>query len=101
MSCNEIHEDDIGTRLLLTMNDCDGAIDISTASTKQLILEKPDGTTATETLSFLTDGSDGKVYYDFVLDDLDQVGSWGYQVKIVMTGTWRSNIVHFTVYPNI
>ena len=63
MSQNEIHKNDIGTRLEITVMDGSSAVDISGATTKQIKLEKPGGSTVAKDGTFTTDGSDGKIYY--------------------------------------
>jgi hypothetical protein len=75
------------------------AIDISTASTKELHLLKPDGTTAAKSGSFTTDGSDGKLYYQTVSGDIDQSGPWWFQMYVVLASGFvmRSSRALFTV----
>ena len=63
MAANEIHVDDVGTQFLLTIMDGSAAVDISSASTKQIIIKKPSGTKMTKSATFSSDGSDGKIYY--------------------------------------
>jgi len=103
MTREEIHEDDIGTKFLLTVRDDDGPVDISSASVKKIIFEKPDKTIVEKTASFETDGSDGKIYY--ITEDpsiLDKKGYWRIQAEITMGGgTWRSSVETFHVYDNL
>jgi hypothetical protein len=102
MAC-EIHLNDIGTAFRLTILDCtDSFIDVSSALTKEIIFQKPDGTSVTKTASFYTDGSDGVIQYVTVADDLDTTGKWKIQAKVALTtGTWSSNIETFRVYSNL
>ena len=76
-------------------------MDISTATVKQFILKKPSGSVVTKTASFDTDGTDGVLKYETVADDLDEDGTWQLQVRLVMTGTWKSSITTFTVKENL
>jgi hypothetical protein len=102
MTVEEIHEDDIGTKFLLTVKDGTSAVDISSATTKQIIFEKPDGTTLTKDATFDSDGSDGKIYYESISGDLDTAGTWTIQAKVILpTGTWKSNKETFAVHSNI
>lgn len=102
MAVDEIHEGDIGTSLEVTVKDGALAIDISSATTKDIFLEKPDGTVLTKAGVFVTDGSDGKVKYDTVDGDLDTVGNWRIQVHIVTAnGEWKSDIETFQVHANL
>jgi len=102
MSCG-IHQNDIGTTLVVTIVDCnDSAIDISTADSMQIILKKPSGTNLTKTASFTTDGSDGKIQYVIADGDMDEIGTWKIQgVVTIGAYTWHSNFESFKVYRNL
>ena len=104
MSCTtcEIHIGDIGTIFEVTMKDCDATIDISTATLKEIIFKRPDVAASAYTAEFSTDGTDGKIKYVTVADDLDVEGTWKVQAKITMpTGTWKSDVSSFRVYENL
>lgn len=98
MSCAEIHLDDIGTRFTVTIMDDDEVVDLSSYTTKQIILSKPSGEKLTKTATFLTDGTDGVIYYDSISGDLDEVGLWRIQAIL---DTFHSNISTFKVYRNL
>lgn len=91
LPCNpneKAHVGDTGTRFTLIVVDDDNvAIDISSATTKQILFRKPDGTILTKTAIFTTDGSDGSVYYITLAGDLDVTGDWNYRAKVVTTET--------------
>ena len=74
MAANEIHINDVGTKFLVTVTDGASAVNISSAGTKQLIFKKPSGTKLTKAAVFNTDGTDGKMYYNAIADDLDETG---------------------------
>ena len=83
-----IHDGDIGTIFKQTIVDPekktdlypDGTpIDVSTASTKFIYFQKPDGTKMKKTATFYTDGTDGIIQYIAVLSDIDQTGIWQVQ----------------------
>jgi len=98
----EIHLNDIGTKFLLTIKDGTTAEDISGATTKEIIFQKPDGTSITKSGIFETDGTDGKIYCTSVAGDLDQTGTWTLQAKVVIaSGTYHSSISSFKVYSNV
>ena len=103
MAANEIHFNDIGTILTITLYDGTNIVDISAAEiVKTIIFGKPDGTSVSHTGTYTTDGTDGKMYYTTVDGDLDQRGWWKVQAKIVdSTGTWSSDIGNFEVHENI
>ncbi|NIP55083.1 MAG: hypothetical protein GWN00_09825, partial [Aliifodinibius sp.] len=47
---------------------------------------------------FVTDGTDGKLQYTTIADDLDEIGIWHLQGYLVMNeGSWHSNKVIFRV----
>jgi hypothetical protein len=108
MTCSEreVHYNDIGTVFLITVNDCVSgtsvALDLSTASSLQVILKSPSGVSYTKTASFYTNGTDGKIVYVTINNDLNEVGTWSIQAKITIpTGTFRSDIGTFKVYENL
>ena len=53
MAC-EIHTGDIGTRFLFTIQDCNSTdpVDVSTASSVEIVFQKTDGSTDTKVGSF-------------------------------------------------
>ena len=99
----EIHYGDVGTTFILTITDQDGsAVDVSGASTKQIKFEKPSGADVTQTADFTSDGTDGKIEYTTVADDLNETGFWKIQGKVtIATGTWHSDITRKFVYANL
>lgn len=99
----EIHKDDIGVKLRVTIvDDDDAAIDISAATTKQIVLKKPNGDILTKTASFEADGSDGIIYYTTISGDLDAIGTWKIQgIVIISSYTYHSSIESFKVHRNI
>ena len=102
MAANEIHINDVGTQFLVTVTDGTSAVDISSATTKQLIFKKPSGTKLTKTASFITDGTDGKIKYNVAADDLDEAGSYKLQGKVIISdGTFYTDIHTFKVYRNL
>jgi hypothetical protein len=103
MAQDEIHIQDIGTVLTTTLKDGTSTVDISGATTKQIILGKPDGTSSIKTGSFTTDGTDGSMYYTTISGDLNQIGWWKIQGYIVSSAgsEWRSDIGNFEVHRNI
>jgi hypothetical protein len=102
MAANEIHKGDIGTQFTVTVQDGTTVVDISTASTKQLIFKKPGGTILTKSTSFVTDGTDGKMQYVSVDGDLSDDGVWKMQGKVIIGGnTFSTDITSFKVYRNL
>lgn len=93
---------DVGTIFRATFKEDGSAIDISSATTKTISFEKPNGVMVTQTGVFFTDGTDGILQYTTVADDIDEGGMWRIQ-GFVDLGVWsgRSDIVNFKVYDNL
>lgn len=104
----EIHQGDIGTVFEVTVVEMDPitclpvAVDISSATLRQLTFQTPSLSAVTKSAVFTTDGSDGKMQYVSVADDLDQIGDWKLQGYIDMP-LWRgyTSIGEFEVEPNL
>lgn len=85
------HVGDIGTVFQITMLDQDGvAADISSATTKQILFEKPDPerTVLIKAADWVTDGTDGKIEYVVVNGDLDLAGTWKIRGKAI-AAAWQ------------
>lgn len=94
----------IGAVFELTVLDNTGAIvNLSSASTKQILFRKPSKTTVTKDAAFTTNGTDGKLRYTTTSeDDLDKAGAWQMQAYVVTpTVTGHTQIVSFTVLRNL
>jgi hypothetical protein len=103
MAC-EIHIGDVGTRFMFTIQDCDTAtpVDVSSATSIEIIFKKADGSALTVSGAFFTDGTDGKVYYDTANEDVDKVGYWKVQGKVNFPeGKFYSDIHKFQVFDNL
>ena len=103
---DEVHLGDIGTVFRATINDCSNGtqtpLDVSSATTLELFFKKPSGTVVTQTAVLTTDGTDGQIEYVTISGDLDEVGNWMLQARVVMAGgDWRSDIGQFRVYANL
>lgn len=102
MPVEEVHVGDIGTVFTVTVADSGTPVDISAATTIEIIFGKPyDNASVTKTAVFVTDGTDGKIKYTTVANDLNIAGPWEIQARITLpTGTWRSEVGEFTVHEN-
>lgn len=102
MAQDEIHVGDVGTVFTVTIMDGAAIVNISTATVKQILYKKPDGTVLTKTADFSTNGSDGKIKYVTVVGDLDAAGTWSIQGYVEMpAGKWHSDISQFEVFKNL
>jgi hypothetical protein len=99
---SQMHVNDVGNTLVGTVLDDGEVVDISSATSIEMILKKPDQTTVTKTAVFSTNGTDGQMAYTVVSGDLDQSGNYKIQGKVEIAGsTFYSNISTFKVYCNI
>ena len=102
MAKDEIHLNDIGTIFEVTFKEGSDVVDISSATTKRIHFRKPNGAVVQQDGTFSSDGTDGKLKYTAVTDDLNVLGKWKLQGYVVLTaGTWSSSIDSFVVHPNL
>jgi hypothetical protein len=99
----DIHVDEAGTIFERTIKDQDDVIvDISGATTKEIIFRKPTGVSVVKEAINSTDGTDGKMRYLAAADDLDTEGYWQWQAHIVFpSGEWYTDILQFEVHENL
>jgi hypothetical protein len=104
----EIHISDIGTVFEVTVVErnpitcLNEAVDISSATLREMRFKKPSLAVVVQTAVFTTDGTDGKIQYVSVADDLDQSGDWKLQGYVEMP-LWQgyTSIGQFEVAPNL
>lgn len=98
----EVHVGDIGTIFRVTLYDGTSVVDLSSATEKLLVFQKPNRDSVAQTAAFYTDGTDGILQYQTVTDDLDMSGAWSIQAVVTLSsGKWSSSVGTFTVYDNI
>lgn len=98
----EIHVGDVGTEFRITILEGAAVVDLSSASSIDIIIKRPDGTLITANGSLYTDGTDGIIYYNILVGDLDQGGI--YKIQAVVTigaATYSSSIGSFKVMCNL
>lgn len=99
---SEIHVDDIGTQLIVTIKDDGVPVDVSLASSIQIVITKPNTSKMVKTATFYTDGTDGLIYYTSILGDFDSAGVYEIQGIVNLSGgTYHSSISTFKVYRNL
>lgn len=93
----------IGVNIDVTVKENNIAVDLSTLSTKQYIIRKPNGTLLTKAATFKSDGTDGKLRYTTISGDLDATGNYLVQLNLVFSGGYsgRSDIGSFDVVDNL
>ena len=82
MSWENIHVDDFGQVVKLRIVQDKTAVDISSYTTRVFVLRDPDGTAATETATFSSDGTDGYLQYTIADGDIDAAGPWSASARI-------------------
>lgn len=100
MSKNEVRVGDVGTSIeMQVLKQDDQPYDIGDATLLEFKFQKPDGTVITRTADVLVDSdpADGWVQYITAADDLDQIGTWLYQVYIEK----GSSVKHHTDYERL
>ena len=98
-----MQQNDVGMPLELVFKDSAGVVvDISSATTKEILLHKPGGAVLTKTATFTTNGTDGKIRFSSASGDWDQPGVYRLQGHIAGTGYNRySSIVTMTAEGNL
>jgi len=95
-------KNDVGVIITVTITEAGSAKNISTASVKKIWFRDPNGDEVEKTAEFVTDGSDGKVKYTTIADDLDTAGEWEFQAKITTpAATFGTSRGTFEVGENI
>ncbi len=110
----EIHVGDTKTRFTVTMKETlkDGTVQvvpIGGATRRDMIFQGPSGKFFLRQGTLLTDGDDGKMFYDIAYaSELDEAAVlpghplWKLQGHVdIGGGSWRSSVPDFEVHPNI
>ena len=90
----KIYTFDIGTRLRTTLG-----VDLTGYDTIEYKINKPSGAVLTKPCT-PEDEANGIVYYDTVVDDLDEIGTYDIQVQVVFLSgkQYESETQYFIVY---
>lgn len=99
----ELHKYDYGTVLKINVVKSDGTTqDISGATSILFFLEKPNEAIITRTGTLTTNGSDGLIQYTVASGDLDMIGIWSIQGRVVTSGgSYSTSISEFRVDKNL
>jgi len=99
----EVHTYDWGTALRITLKDGNAVVPLADAEYIKVRFSDPDEVTFVRDMIVTTHpGTDGKVHYIFAITEIDQEGTWQYQVKVKFpAGFWQSDILSFVVYENL
>jgi hypothetical protein len=97
-----IHENDIGTKLLIKVTDDGKIVNLENATTLVILVKKPDGTLLTLPAELETDGKDGKMYYITVAGDIDVAGNYKIQGRVTLpNGIFYTTVDTFIVHCNL
>jgi hypothetical protein len=104
MAKREFHVGQTGARIRVQMWETvdDEALDISEATTKEIIMQRPNGSTVTKDAELETDGTDGIMYFDTIEGDWTMQGDYFFQGIVVRSdGRWPGSISQIYVHPNL
>jgi hypothetical protein len=82
----KFRKNDEGAALELIFKENGVVVDISSATSKLIKLQKPDGTVLTKSGSFATTGTDGKLWYVIEHGILDVIGEWMAEGYVELSG---------------
>lgn len=101
-ACEQIRVNSYGVDIIITITEDGSVVNVSSATTKEILIRKPSGTLLTNTASLYTDGTDGKIRYISVSGDFDEEGLHRIQgVVDIGSGHYPSEVKTFQVYGNI
>lgn len=85
---NVIQVGDVGTEIEMTLTDEGVVVNLSGATTLQILLTAPkSGTVKTLTAELVTDGTDGRIKAYTVSGTIDEEGNW-YAQAYVVSPSW-------------
>ena len=73
----------VGVRFIVQLLDDGIAVDINAATTMEICLRTPSGADKIKTATFTNTGSDGKIEFDTIVTDLDELGRWKVGAHII------------------
>ena len=99
-----IAENSIGICFVVQfVDECGLIVDVSDATTKNIIFDKPDDTDITKVATFTTDGTDGKIQVASEAGELTPAGTdWEIQGKVITpSGTFYSSPERIIIFANL
>lgn len=94
----------VNAAIVVTLVEDGAAVNLSTATSKQLVFRKPRGVVEVKDASFVTDGTDGQLVYFTEEGFLDRPGKYQVQADVVYPGSGYdgpSQVGEFPVLENI
>lgn len=103
MSTFEVHKSDWGTTFIATVKEGAAAVDLRSATVKEIIFKKPSGDLMTKAASFPGTGQDGRMQVVTAASEIVEEGTWQWQVHLIFStsGEYKSDIKTFKVVGNL
>jgi len=103
MTCDSfIHMGDVNVGFTLTIQEDCVASDVSSATSKVVRFKSPTGGSVDRIATFVTDGTDGLIYYASTASDFTEAGTWKIQAIITVgSSIYNSSVESFKVMCNI
>lgn len=103
MASVQVNDVGVALELVISNQSNDNALDVSAATTKQIILKPPRGGAAiTKTAVLSGAGTDGKIRYVTEAGVLSTAGTWRIQGFVVLGAVEvRTEVASFPVRPNL
>jgi|WetSurSiteA1Bulk_404760.scaffolds.fasta_scaffold164592_1 hypothetical protein len=99
---NEVQVGNVGTVFKVRIVEDGLPVNVTAATTREIIFKPPKGNTLTRNASLYTDGADGIITYSTGASDLTSAGQWYLQAHIEFTGSeYYTEVVGFTVRANL
>jgi hypothetical protein len=99
---SEVHIDDVGVKLIVTVQSSGQILDLSSYSSILLKIKKPDSSTISRSGIIYSTGLDGKFYYNSASGDFNLAGYYKLQSTINFpSGNYHSDIYTFQVSNNL
>jgi len=79
----KIEQGAVGVRVVIQLTDDGNILDISAATTMEICLRTPSGADKVKTATFTNTGTDGKIQFDSIAADFDEIGRWKVAAHII------------------
>ena len=99
MAIKELHLGDVGTIIRVTVMEDGEVVPIDSATVKKIKFTKPSGTIVLKDAEFTTDGTDGKLQYITLANDLDELEVWEARPYVELTA-WKGHGTKFSFRVN-
>jgi len=100
---SDIHVNDTGTLIVITVQDENGIVSLASATSMAIMWKRPDGVVVSNPATLVTDGTDGQMGYTSQSGDFNLPGMYTLQgvVSLPPSGTFSTDTEMFKVYSNL